>query len=71
MSNHISTIETNKEQKRIIKRLSCKSRRCVAGTLAIALPCVIAHSYFSRRIERFAARMEGLMGRLLVTVAGK
>jgi len=34
--------------------------------LAVALPCVIAQSYFSRRIERFAARMEVLMGRLLV-----
>lgn len=37
--------------------------------LAIALPCVIAHSYFSRRIERLSARMEVLMGRLLVAVA--
>lgn len=38
--------------------------------LAVALPCVIAHSYFSRRIERLAARMEVLMGRLLVASSG-
>lgn len=29
--------------------------------LAIAVPCVIAHSYFSRRIERLTARMEAVM----------
>lgn len=29
--------------------------------LAIAVPCVIAHSYFTRRIERLTARMETLM----------
>ncbi len=29
--------------------------------LAIAVPCVIAHSYFTRRIERLTARMEAVM----------
>jgi biopolymer transport protein ExbB len=29
--------------------------------LAIAVPCVIAHSYFTRRIERFTARMEAIL----------
>ncbi len=29
--------------------------------LAIAVPCVIAHSYFSRRIERLTARMEAIL----------
>lgn len=29
--------------------------------LAIAVPCVIAHSYFSRRIERLTARMESVL----------
>lgn len=29
--------------------------------LAIAVPAVIAHSYFSRRIERLTARMESIM----------
>lgn len=29
--------------------------------LAIAVPCVIAHSYFTRRIERLTARMEALL----------
>ncbi len=29
--------------------------------LAIAVPCVIAHSYFTRRIERLTARMESVM----------
>lgn len=34
--------------------------------LAIALPCVVAHSYFDRRIERFIARLEVLLDRLAV-----
>jgi biopolymer transport protein ExbB len=29
--------------------------------LAIAVPCVIAHSYFTRRIERLTARMESVL----------
>ena len=29
--------------------------------LAIAVPCVIAHSYFTRRIERLTARMESIL----------
>ena len=29
--------------------------------LTIAVPCVIAHSYFTRRIERLTARMESVM----------
>lgn len=33
--------------------------------LAVALPCVVAHSYFDRRIERFIARMEVLTGKLV------
>jgi biopolymer transport protein ExbB len=32
--------------------------------LAVALPCVVAHSYFDRRIERFIARLEVLLDRL-------
>jgi biopolymer transport protein ExbB len=33
--------------------------------LLIAVPCVIAHSYFIRRIEMLTARLEGLMGDLV------
>jgi biopolymer transport protein ExbB len=33
--------------------------------LAIAVPCVIAHSYFIRRIEMLTARLEGLLGDLV------
>jgi biopolymer transport protein ExbB len=29
--------------------------------LAIAVPCVIAHSFFTRRIERFTARLEAIL----------
>lgn len=29
--------------------------------LAIAVPCVVAHSYFMRRIERLTARMESIL----------
>ncbi len=32
--------------------------------LAIAVPCVIAHGYFSRRIERLTARLESLLAAL-------
>ena len=32
--------------------------------LAIAVPCVIAHGYFVRRIEMLTARLEGLLGDL-------
>ena len=30
--------------------------------LMIAVPCVVAHSFFIRRIEMLTARLEGLMG---------
>jgi biopolymer transport protein ExbB len=33
--------------------------------LAIAVPCVIAHSHFIRRIDMLTARLEGLMGDLV------
>lgn len=36
----------------------------IAG-LAVAVPAVVAHSYFARKIERLAARMEVLLGRLV------
>lgn len=36
----------------------------IAG-LAVAVPAVVAHSYFTRKIERFAVRMEVLMGMAL------
>lgn len=32
--------------------------------LAIAVPCVVAHSYFTRRIEMLTARLEGLLAHL-------
>jgi biopolymer transport protein ExbB len=35
----------------------------IAG-LAIAVPCVIAHSYFTRRIETLTARLESLLAEL-------
>ncbi len=33
--------------------------------LAIAVPCVVAHSYFTRRIERLTARLETLLADLV------
>lgn len=33
--------------------------------IAIAVPSVIAHSYFSRRVETYAARLEVLVGRVV------
>lgn len=38
--------------------------------LAIAVPCVIAHSYFTRRIERITARMESVITSFVSTCAG-
>lgn len=35
--------------------------------LAIAVPCVIAHSYFVRRIEQLTARMESILTSFVVT----
>jgi biopolymer transport protein ExbB/TolQ len=36
----------------------------VAG-LAVAVPTVMAHSYFNRRIEMMAARLEVIMGKVI------
>jgi len=33
--------------------------------LAVSLPCVIAHSYFTRRIEQWSARLEVLLGHVV------
>src|SRR5690606_33502233 len=41
----------------------------IAG-LAIAVPCVIAHSYFSRRVETLTARLEGLLAELVHVCRG-
>jgi len=38
--------------------------------LAIAVPCVIAHSYFTRRIERLTARMESILTGFISTCSG-
>lgn len=40
----------------------------IAG-LAIAVPCVIAHSYFTRRIEMLTARLESLLADLAFVCA--
>lgn len=37
--------------------------------IAIAVPAVIAHGYFSRRIEKLTARLEGLLADLTHTVS--
>lgn len=39
--------------------------------LAIAVPCVIAHSYFTRRIERYSARLESLLSELIQSCQGR
>ena len=38
------------------------------GGLVVAVPVVIAHSYFNKRIERMAARMEVLMGEVITVL---
>ncbi|MDG2124388.1 MAG: MotA/TolQ/ExbB proton channel family protein [Verrucomicrobiales bacterium] len=38
----------------------------IAG-IAVAVPTVIAHSYFTRKIEKHAVRMELLVGKILAT----
>lgn len=37
--------------------------------ITIAVPAVIAHGYFSRRIEKLTARLEGLLGDLIPVVS--
>lgn len=37
--------------------------------LAIAVPCVIAHSYFTRRIDRLSARMESILTTFTTSIA--
>jgi len=39
--------------------------------LAIAVPCVVAHGYFTRRIEVFTARLESLLADLANACQGK
>jgi biopolymer transport protein ExbB len=39
----------------------------IAG-LAVAIYTVVAHSYFTRKVERFAARMESVFGKALATL---
>lgn len=39
----------------------------IAG-LAVAIYTVVAHSYFSKKVERFAVRMESIMGHALSTL---
>lgn len=36
----------------------------IAG-LAVAVPTVVAHAYFAKKVERFAVRMEVIVGRLI------
>jgi biopolymer transport protein ExbB len=38
--------------------------------LAIAVPCVIAHGYFTRRIELLTVRLESLLADLVDTCRG-
>ncbi len=38
--------------------------------LAIAVPCVVAHSHFTRRIERLTARMESVMSSFVSSCSG-
>jgi biopolymer transport protein ExbB len=42
----------------------------IAG-LAIAVPCVIAHSYFTRRIELLTARLETVLSEFASALAGE
>ena len=39
--------------------------------LAIAVPCVVAHGYFTRRIEVFTARLEALLAEFANSCQGK
>ncbi len=41
------------------------------GGLAVAVPVVIAHSYFNKKIERMAARMEVLVSHFMVALTSK
>jgi ribosome-associated translation inhibitor RaiA len=56
------------EEKGVVARIARGIAEALTTTifgLAIAVPCVIAHSYFVRRIEMLTARLEGLLGDLV------
>ena len=44
-----------------------RSKQAAAG-LAVAIYTVVAHSYFTRKVERLAVRMETIMSQTLTTL---
>lgn len=54
----------------IAKGIAVALNTTIAG-LAIAVPCVIAHSYFTRRIERIGARLEMVLSELVQVCQGR
>lgn len=52
----------------IARGISVALSTTIAG-LAIAVPCVIAHSYFTRRIELLTARIESVLSDLVSALA--
>ncbi len=59
-----SNLGENADPATIAKGIAMALNTTIAG-LAVAVPAVIAHSYFSRRIETVAARLESILGMVL------
>jgi len=59
------TVFGDLESKENIQRGIATALSTTVVGMAIAIPAVIAHGFFSRRIETYAARLEVLLGRVV------
>jgi len=59
------TVFGDLESKEVIQKGIATALNTTVVGIAIAVPAVIAHSYFSRRIDTFAARLEVLLGKVV------
>lgn len=59
------TVFGDLDSKETIQRGIATALSTTVVGIAIAVPAVIAHSYFSRRVERYAVRLEVLLGRVV------
>jgi biopolymer transport protein ExbB len=61
---NLGASETVSDPRGLAKGISEALNTTIAG-LAIAIPCLIAYSYFSKKVETLAAEMESLLSELL------
>ena len=64
---NLGASETVSDPRGLARGISEALNTTIAG-LAIAIPSLIAHSYFSKKVETLAAEMESILGELLAKV---